>query len=111
MLMHNKDIFDVIINAYLVTDTSTEYKISSLNVSLVNKLKALKVIKLDNLESFLSYLNYDYYLIFKFKNIYYFCDTALASARGITSLVKLINYNHFLRKDKILKINNKNDEL
>lgn len=106
MLIHNDNIFKVITQAFLVTGLSSEYNISFDNTLLVNELKTLKVIELDNFESFSFYLNYDYYLIFKFKNIYYFCDTDLTSTRGITSLVKFVNYNHFLRKDKIKKIQN-----
>lgn len=106
MSIHNDNIFKVITQAYLITGLSSEYNILFDNTLLVNELKTLKVIELDNFESFLFYLNYDYYLIFKFKNIYYFCDTDLTSTRGITSLVKLINFNKFLRKDKIMKIQN-----
>jgi len=84
-------------------------KISSLKNSkeIIEGIRTLKVIELDSLESFLSYLNYDHFLIFKFKNEYYFCDTILAPSLGLDSMIKISDFNQFFRKDKIKKINEK----
>jgi hypothetical protein len=87
-----------------------EVKISSLsNPNIVDEIKTLNVIKLDNLESFSSYINYDYFLIFKFKDDYYFCDTELFPSLGIFSLVKIVDYNLYLRKDKMKNLNKKSN--
>lgn len=83
------------------------YGVSEVKVShskkLIEELKTLKVIELDNFESFLNYLNFDYYLIFRYNDEFYFCDTELATT--YKSLIKLVDYNIHLRKDKINKIN------
>jgi len=94
-----KDIFDHI----------NEVKISSLkNINIVEEIKVLQIIELDSLNSFLSYVNYDHYLMFKFKDDFYFCDTELVPLLGIYSLIKIVDLNQYLRKDKISKINNIN---
>lgn len=74
------------------------------NLLLIKEVKSLKVIELDNLESFTFYLNYDHYLIFKYEDNYYFCDTELAIVLGINSMLKITDYSLYLRKDKIKKI-------
>lgn len=85
-----------------------EVKISSLKNynSILEEIKSLKVIELNNLEDFLSYLNYDFFLIFKLNDEYYFCDTEIASIFDKRGMVKMIDFNHHLRKDKINKIVN-----
>lgn len=82
---------------YVVTET----KISN-SKKLIDELKTLKVIELDNLENFLNYLNFDYYLIFRCNDEFYFCDTQYAST--YRSLIKMLDYNQVLRKDKIKRI-------
>jgi len=83
-----------------------DVKISSLtNINILETIKTLKVIELDNLESFLSYVNYDHYLIFKFNDDYYFCDTELVFSLNSNCMIKIIDFNQILRKDKINKIN------
>ena len=84
-----------------------EVKISSLKNSekIVEEIKSLKVIKLDNLEDFLPYLNYDHFLIFKVKNEYYFCDTELTSIYDKYGIIRVTDFKHHLRKDKMKKIN------
>ena len=85
----------------------SDIKISSLkNIYIIDEIKNLKIIELNNLDDFISYVNYDHYLIFKFNNFYYFCDTELASYLNKLSLIKIIDFNLFLRKDKINKIEN-----
>lgn len=74
------------------------------NINVLETIKTLQVIELDNLKSFLSYINYDHFLIFKFNNEYYFCDTALVSS-NLNSMIKIIDFNQHLRKDKMKKIN------
>ena len=82
-----------------------EVKISTLNNhKIIEEIKTLKVIELDNLENFFSYSNYDHFLIFKFNDEFYFCDTELASSLGIGSMIKILDFNLFLRKDKMKKI-------
>ena len=87
----------------------SDVKISSLkNPNIIDEITNLKIIELDNLEDFISYVNYDHYLIFKFNNFYYFCDTELASYLDKLSLIKITDFNLYLRKDKINKIENFN---
>lgn len=82
-----------------------EVKISNLKTpNIVDEIRTLKVIEIDNLESSLLYTNYDYFLIFKHKDDYYFCDTELTPNLNIFSMLKLVDYKQYLRKDKIRKI-------
>jgi hypothetical protein len=85
-------------------NTPVGVKISILNHKLIEEIKNLKVIELNNLEDFSLYVNYDHFLIFKFNNEFYFCDTALAPSLNIDSMIKIIDFNLYLRKDKIKKI-------
>ena len=82
-------------------------RISSLENSkeIIEKIKTLKVIELNSLESFFSYMHYDHFLIFKFKDEYYFCDTLLFQSLGLKCMIKVSDFNQFFRKDKITKIN------
>ena len=83
-----------------------EIKLSTLkNPKIKEQIRTLKVIQLDNLESFYSYVNYDHYLIFKFKDEYYFCDTELVESLELSSLIKIVDYNQIMRKQKLDKIN------
>lgn len=82
----------------------SEVKISTLkNINILETIKTLQVIELDNLESFIFYLNYDHFLIFKFQGEFYFCDTELVPSYN--GLLKLSDFNYYLRKDKIHEIN------
>lgn len=91
------------------SDNINEIKISILkNLDVIKEIKTLKVIELDNLKSFKSYVNYDNFLIFKFNEDFYFCDTSLVPSFGIQSMVKMIDFNIIFRKDKLKKINNEN---
>lgn len=82
-----------------------EVRISSLkNQNIIEEIRTLKVIDLDNLESFISYINYDHFLIFKNSNDYYFCDTEYYPQFGFGCLIKLSDFNLYLRKDKMKKI-------
>lgn len=104
-----KNIFKGLINQLFKSGTF-EYgvKLSSFEEQdLVEEIKNLKVIELDNLDDFNSYINYDYFLIFKFNEDYFFCDTKMIPSLGYDSLIKLIDYNHHLRKDKMMRINTK----
>lgn len=92
---------------------SSIYKIDEVRLSnlknskaIISEIKTFKVIELDNLESFILYANYDIFLIFKFENSYYFCNTELIPILGKYSLIKMIDYIFLLRKDKILKLKN-----
>ena len=106
---HNKEIFSELRDQLYLTDNYnhiSDVKISSLkNLNIINEIKTLQVIELDNLESFLSYVNYDHFLMFKFEDDYYFCDTELTPSLGIYSLLKILDFNQHLRKDKIKKLN------
>ena len=88
-------------------------KINDVNISifknpfLIETMKTLKVIELDDLESFSSYINYDHFLIFKINNEYYFCDTDLFTSFGKFSILKMIDYHLYLRKEKLNKISQK----
>lgn len=109
---HNKkEIFSELRDQLYLIDTGgdiNEVKISSLkNSNIINEIKTLQVIELDNLESFLSYVNYDHFLMFKFENDYYFCDTELTPSLQQYSLLKISDFNQHLRKDKIDKLNTK----
>jgi hypothetical protein len=86
--------------------TNNELKLSTLKSKdeIVNEFKTLKTIEIDNLGSFESYVNYDHYLIFKFNDEYYFCDTELVPGLKEKSMIKITDYNQLLRKDKIKKI-------
>jgi len=91
-----KDIFDHI----------NEIKISSLkNHKILEELKSLNIIEINKIENFLLYINYDHFLIFKLDNDYYFCNTELVPILGEYSMIKIIDFKQYLRKDKILKIN------
>lgn len=93
-------------------ENSNEYNISNIKISslknpkIIDEIKNLKIIELDNLEDFLSYVNYDHFMIFKHNNFYYFCDTGLSSYLGVLSLIKITDFNLYLRKDKIHNIEN-----
>lgn len=71
---------------------------------LIEDIKALNVIELDNIESFYSYCNWDHFLIFKVENDYYFCYTELVPSFDKAALLKILDYNLYLRKDKIDRI-------
>jgi len=117
MKVHNqnnnrKEIFSELSNQIFMNDThsnlfhATEVKISSLqNSKIADELKTLNVIELDSIESFLQYVNYDYFLMFKLNDDYYYCETALVPTFGNCSLIKLLDFNYYLRKDKIKKLN------
>lgn len=97
-----KQLFNELRNYYFLTK---EIKLSVLrNTSIIDEIKLLKVIELNNLENFESYKHYDNYLIFKYKENYYFCDTSLISGLEEDSLIKIVDFNQHLRKDKIKKI-------
>ena len=87
-----------------------EIKIASLEnkVDIMNELKTLKIIELNDFESFESYVNYDHFLIFKLNDEYYFCETELVPQLQKESMIKILDFNHQLRKDKIKKIENEN---
>jgi len=87
-----------------------EIKLSSLTnkLKIINEFKSIKVIELDDLDTFESYVNYDHFLIFKNDNNYYFCDIELVPGLKKESLVKILDYNQYLRKDKIKKIQDEN---
>jgi len=98
-------IYDNSENAIDISDV----KIYSLKTPhIIDEMKNLKIIELNNLDDFMSYVNYDHYLIFKFNNFYYFCDTELASYLDKLSLIKITDFSLYLRKDKINKIENFN---
>ncbi len=71
---------------------------------LIEDLKALDVIELDNIEGFYSYCNWNHFLIFKLENDYYFCYTELVPSFDKAALLKILDYNLYLRRDKINKI-------
>lgn len=108
MSNHNnkKEIFSKLRTQIYYRDTFNDgLRLSSLkDNNLIEEIKTLKVIELDNLESFESYMNYDHFLIFRLKDDYYFCDTSLIPGIGTECLIKIIDYNQILRKDKIKKI-------
>ena len=80
-------------------------KLSSFkNSLLIETIRTLRVIELDDLESFLSFINYDHFLIFKYKDDYYYCDTELVPDLGIFSMLKITDYHLYLRKEKLNKI-------
>lgn len=108
-LKNKKEFFSEIID--LIWSSSNkidEIRLSNLKNSkiIISEIKTFKVIELDNLESFILYANYDNFLIFKFENSYYFCNTELIPILGKYSLIKMIDYIFLLRKDKILKLKN-----
>jgi hypothetical protein len=102
-----KEIFSELRNQpHLVSGGLNEVKISLFkNPQIIEEIKTLRVIELDNLESFLSYVNYDYFLMFKFNEDYYFCDTELVPTYNTQSMTKIVDFNQIFRKDKINKIN------
>lgn len=110
---NKKEIFSPLRDCIYLKDTYkhiNDVKISSFDDSfLIDEIKTLKVIELDNLESFTFYLNYDHFLIFKFENDYYFCDTELTPILGVYSMIKISDYSLYLRKDKLKNINLKID--
>jgi len=101
---YKKEIFSEISDKLF--EQLNDIKLSSLkNPNIIEEIKALKIIELDELKSFNLYTNYDHYLIFKFNDSYYFCDTELVPSLDMYSMVKIIDFNQILRKDKINKIN------
>lgn len=78
------------------------------NSNVLETIKTIQIIELDDLKSFYSYINYDHFLIFKFQDEYYFCDTQLAYSANANCMIKIIDFNYYLRKDKINQINEKN---
>jgi len=99
-----KEVFSELRN--VINGKLNEVKISLLkNPQIIDEIKTLRVIELDSLESFLSYVNYDYFLMFKFNDDYYFCDTELVPTYNIQSMIKITDFNQIFRKDKINKIN------
>ena len=106
---NKKKIFSEICQVIYLNDMHSnilsEIKISKLKTPYIaDEIKTLRVIVIDNIESFLSYTNYDYFLIFNVKEEYYFCETASAKTYGIYSMIKLLDFNQYLRKDKMKKI-------
>lgn len=106
---NKKDIFSEICQVIYLNDMQSnilsEIKISNLKTNfIVDEIKTLRVIELDNIESFLSYTNYDYFLIFKVKEEYYFCETESVKTYGVYGMIKLLDFNQYLRKDKMKKI-------
>ena len=99
-----KELFSDIIK--LIWDDINELKISKLNnyKKIIKEIKTFKVIEINNLESFFRYKSYGNFILFKYKHDYYFCDTELIPILKIKSLIKIIDYKVFLRKEKILKI-------
>jgi hypothetical protein len=109
---NKKEVFSPL-RDYIYLDNTYKYvnevKISSFDDSfLIDQIKTLKVIELDDLKSFVFYLNYDSFLIFKFQDSYYFCDTELSPIFGLNCMIKLIDFSIYLRKDKLKNINLKN---
>jgi hypothetical protein len=100
---------DIIYNN-ITSDTTNDIRISCLENSneIIDAIKTLKVIEIDNFESFFLYTNYDYYLLFKLIDDYYLCDTGLATTYGDKSMIRLVDYSYYLRKDKINQINKSN---
>lgn len=104
---HNKkEIFSEIIDyIYLNVGTKNEIKLSLLkNDNIIEELKTLQIIEIDDLESCFSYLNYDHFLIFKLKDYFYFCDTDIVISLGVNSIIKMLDFNQYFRKDKIERI-------
>lgn len=105
---NKKEIFAELRDEIYLKDTYkhiNEAKLSSFkNILLIETLKTLRVIELDDLESFLSYVNYDHFLIFKYKDDFYYCDTELVPELGKYSMLKIIDYHLYLRKEKLNKI-------
>ena len=101
---NNKEIFSEIRDKLF--EQAKDVKISSLkNINVLETIKTLKVIELDNFESFSSYTNYDHYLIFKFNEDYFFCDTELASLLNTSSMIRMTDFNQLFRREKLNKIN------
>ena len=101
---NNKEIFSEIRDKLF--EQAKDVKISSLkNTKILECLKTLKVIELYSLESFLAYVNYDHYLIFKYNDDYYFCDTELVSSLNSKCMIKISDFNQLFRKEKLNKIN------
>lgn len=115
--MKNKDkikifteITDKIYLSELVSDEIGELRFSSLDNcdKIIKEIKTLKVIELDNIEGFLSYMSYDHFIIFKYNKEHYFCNTELSLALGKHCMLKITDYRHHLRKDKIIEIRKNN---
>ena len=107
---NKKEVFSELRNMIFRRDTfENGIKLSSLkNSNIINEVKTLKVIELDDLDSFRSYESYDNYLMFKHKDDYYFCDTQLIPGLENESLIKIVDYKQYLRKDKMKKIQDEN---
>ena len=74
------------------------------NSLLIETIKTLRIVELNDLESFSSYTNYDHFLIFKYNDNFYFCDTELVPDFGKYSMAKITDYHFYLRKEKLNKI-------
>ena len=100
---NKKEIFSELRNFNFL---NSEVKLASLKNKndVINELKTLKIIELNDFESFELYVNYDHYLIFKFDDDFYFCETVLVPQLGKQSMIKMLDFNKYLRKDKIRKI-------
>lgn len=109
-LQNKKEIFSEF-RRNLYFNTTNELKLSLLKSKnkdeIINELKTLKVIELNSLESFESFVNYDHFLMFKFDDCYYFCDTELVPGLKLESMIKISDFNQYLRKDKIKKLDEK----
>lgn len=103
---NKKEIFSEIINyIYSNIGAEDEIKLSLLkNDSIIEELKTLQIIEIDDLESCFSYLSYDHFLIFKLKDYFYFCDTDIVISLGVKSIIKMLDFNQYFRKDKIERI-------
>lgn len=103
------EITDKIYLSEIYSDEIRSFKVSSLEnyEEIVNEIKTLKIIEIDKIESFISFINYDHFLIFKLKNEFYFCNTELVPLLDKHSMLKISDFPHFLRKDKINQINKK----
>lgn len=106
---NKKEIFSILIDYMYLNDTNkqiVDVNISSFDNSfLIDEIKSLKIIELDSLERFVFYLNFDHFLIFKFNDDYYFCCTELTPALGVYSMIRIMDYNLYFRKDKLKNIN------
>ena len=101
---NKKEIFSEIRD--IAFEQINDARLSSLkNPKIIEEIKTLKIIELDNLKGFDTYANYDHYLIFKVKDDYYFCDTDLIYTLNANSVIKIIDFHQYLRKDKLNKIN------
>lgn len=114
---NKKEIFTEISDKICLSDTNSDeindFRISSLDnyEKVVEEIKTLKVIELDDFKGFMSYINYDHFIIFKIKKNYYFCDIGLTPMLNIHSMIKISDYKHHLRKDKIKEITNNSKKI